>query len=818
MRHQVCRGETLDSIAKRYGLSTAALRKINNLTENYLPVGKTILIKGEDDLADELGFYCAKKHQNWQQIAQLFGTTVSRLKSLNPNVSEPTENQRLRVKLTGLEKLPFSKPYKSALAQFYRVQSGESLSLIAKKFCLEESQLRALNSLSYDFAIYEGFRLQVSQVFFKVDKQNSPPDLYPAVFEGFSFDDLLFHRLQKGENFEQVAQKYGLSKQRLLALNFLKSDTSCFEGMKLWIQGQVLQDAIQPNIFYTCQRNDTAHSIALKFGLTRSELLKINSLPSNFEPYIGFEFRVKWAAKSSGRLLTRYPSKESLKDLATRFGLQVQEIIELNGLNSNPKDGQNLFLTLKSVPEQSDLSLHIVSQGQSLSLLCAEKRADENEVLAINSLKNNALRPGQWVFFPKLPHPPLQPQDVLLAQEILLSRPQIKVTEGQRVMGGALKSPVGRCSSNDWEDLTKLQQRLQELRLFPDGVENPLRIKNSIGKQPITSQHIPITISAIEEFQRRWLKTAKLPAALAPYRLGVVHPCDQTDFLLRQMVEIELPGGSKLSGWEQNLRHDSRIEINSLRSNALRSELWDILEATMPGRLDSLSTQPLRYGILGFKQENLLLLLAKMKLQAPIEFRAYLQKAGIDLEFRVKDHIISDLKPKYLDFSLSERSFEINSIENLDYYGLNALVEASSVPSLAFQQVLLAIEKVIMPALELSLDVELGKRVFKNQSIIELLYSQLGTCAVVDMVAHCGLKPTASAFKSAFESLSVQYKIINPSGLKSLETHEVLVWMKNAASQEPIRKRAQSLLENKRLESQKNTFYAFAQNLFEPSR
>ncbi len=806
MEHLVCQGETLDFIANRYGTTTEKLRKINGLADNYLSPGSKITVRQDADDADEYGFYYVKKYENWQTVASKFKTSEAGLKQLNPKTKELSENQRIRVRFTHLEQLPYARPYRRAFAQFYCAQAGESLSTIAKKFGLEKEELLAINELPSDFAIFGGCKLRVSRVLFKKDKTAVPPDFYPAVFENFSFDNLLFHTLSRSETLEQAAKKYRLGKERLLELNFLKPDASGFPGMKLWVKGQILNDAARSGeIFYTCQRNDTAHSVAAQFGLTRNELLKINSLPSNFEPYTGFEFRVRPVGKSGLRLKTLYHSKEPLRSFAARFGIDFEELLKINGLRATPKNGDVLFLTPKFRSYHTDTELHIVKQGETLSLLCQQKRANAEEVLLLNRLKNNTINTSQWLFFPKLPPPPVPAEWIPVAQEMLASRPFIVAKEGQKHIGLHLKSAVGVTNSKiDAEDLSKIQARLVELNLLPQGVEQAEEIAKSIGNQPITSHQIPITLEAIREFQRRYLKATKWPFELQEAQSGVIRPQDQTDFMLRELRHYHLPSGTIIWGWGNNLRHESRREIGYLKSGIFGNLLWEMLEAAMPGRLDSLSTSPLRYGILGFKGSELALLLAKMKTQAPVEFKMCFQNIGLDVEIEKQGEKIISATPRFYDISMKRGIFEVFDFEDLDIYALNAFVEAASIPALAMQQIYLALEKVVAPALQLSIELEIGEKSFKNQSIMELLSCQLGACALMDFAAHCGLKATAAAFKQAFTSLASTYKLRNPLQIRLLETREILRHIHNSGTDEVLRKRAKQLFENHNFSDKKD--------------
>ncbi len=103
--HRVRRGETFTHIARRYGVSVAALTSANRgVRPSRLQIGQTIRIPGQTASAQKASsssskkYYQVKRGDNLSRIADRYNTSVSRLKSLNglrSNTIRP--GQRLRV-------------------------------------------------------------------------------------------------------------------------------------------------------------------------------------------------------------------------------------------------------------------------------------------------------------------------------------------------------------------------------------------------------------------------------------------------------------------------------------------------------------------------------------------------------------------------------------------------------------------------------------------------------------------------------------------------------------------------------------------------
>ena len=129
-------GDTLYSIARKYGLSVDELKKLNNLNSNTLTIGQSLIVKKkENEKVDDISSYTVVSGDTLYSIAKKYNTTVSNLKTLN-NLS--TNNLSIGQKLI----VP-----KNEL-NIYTVVAGDNLYSIARKFNTTVSELQDLNNLS----------------------------------------------------------------------------------------------------------------------------------------------------------------------------------------------------------------------------------------------------------------------------------------------------------------------------------------------------------------------------------------------------------------------------------------------------------------------------------------------------------------------------------------------------------------------------------------------------------------------------------------------------------------------------------------------
>ena len=134
-------GDTLYGIASKYGISVDELKAANNLSSNTLTIGKVLLIPEveEPETPDE-NIYIVKSGDTLYSIANRYGMTVDELKALNNLTSNTLSIGQQLVVSEG----------NAATLDTYTVKSGDTLYSIANKYGLSVSELKSLNNLTSD--------------------------------------------------------------------------------------------------------------------------------------------------------------------------------------------------------------------------------------------------------------------------------------------------------------------------------------------------------------------------------------------------------------------------------------------------------------------------------------------------------------------------------------------------------------------------------------------------------------------------------------------------------------------------------------------
>lgn len=267
--HRVRRGETVAKIARKYGVTSASLKSWNKLRSNKVRSGRTLVVYA-DDLTIKLpswqeppmerrstiasrGFDQTPRHtvargETIHKIARRYGVSVSDLMVWNAlSSSKVRRGRRLLLApppddptLAGIPRTAVPEPVaeaepqedaptverrtKAASVEHHEVRRGESLGRIARRYGVSIDDLVAWNDLP-SHQVKAGKRLVVSEprkrsvperVATPSSRADEPAKRSP---EGARAGT---HRIRRGETISSIALRYGVSESDLLAANGLK--------------------------------------------------------------------------------------------------------------------------------------------------------------------------------------------------------------------------------------------------------------------------------------------------------------------------------------------------------------------------------------------------------------------------------------------------------------------------------------------------------------------------------------------------------------------------------------------------------------------
>ncbi|MGB0909058.1 MAG: LysM peptidoglycan-binding domain-containing protein [Nitrospirales bacterium] len=287
----------LKAVAEATGVSLRDLAELNpELRQDIIPIveggyslkvpqGKALLVRGQHDQIKlwpklppvSATWYRVRFGDTIDDVAQRFGLTKLELKRLN-NLKENRIrwNDRLRLRTDddsapiALEAEPPPLPI-----TWYRVRFGDSLASVAKEFGLSVQELKRLNNLKEN-RIRWNDRLRVRA------EEDDDPSLLPKTEP---LPPTTWYRVHFGDTLASVAKEFGLSVRELKRLNNLEENrirwndrlrVRAEEGERPLLLSK--SKSSSSTTWYRIHYGDTLSSIANEFGLSVSELKRLNNL------------------------------------------------------------------------------------------------------------------------------------------------------------------------------------------------------------------------------------------------------------------------------------------------------------------------------------------------------------------------------------------------------------------------------------------------------------------------------------------------------------------------------------------------------------
>ena len=216
----------------------------------------------------------------------------------------------------------------------------------------------------------------------------------PYTFDG-SLVNENYYIVKKGDSLWSIANKYGLTVDKLKDINNLSSNMLSV-GQKLLINDGTDVDNVNEN-YYIVKSGDTLYSIAKKYGLTVDELKKMNNLSSNT-----LSINQKLLVGNDMSTDDNYDvyvvkSGDTLWGIASKYNTSVDKIKDINNLNSN-----NLSIGQKLLVPGNNLGTkkYIVKSGDTLYKIAQNNGTTVTDLINLNNLKTTNLSIGQVLYIP----------------------------------------------------------------------------------------------------------------------------------------------------------------------------------------------------------------------------------------------------------------------------------------------------------------------------------------------------------------------------------------------------------------------------------
>lgn len=230
VRHRIRRGETVSTIARKYGVSMSSIIAANDIKRPYrIYSGHTLMVpttkgsgkiyssRGSNVVPNGSGFYHVKRGETLWEISRAHNVSLSSLKKANSLTSNRIYPGR---KLIIPGKKGNQRNAKSS-NNVYIVKRGDSLSKMAKKFGVPVKAIKKLNRLKSN-TIYPNMKLKIPQT--GSSNTLALNKISPTVY-----------KVKRGDNLWEIAKMFGVTIQDIVEWNNISNPSKLTKGKKLKI-------------------------------------------------------------------------------------------------------------------------------------------------------------------------------------------------------------------------------------------------------------------------------------------------------------------------------------------------------------------------------------------------------------------------------------------------------------------------------------------------------------------------------------------------------------------------------------------------------
>ena len=272
----------------------------------------------------------------------------------------------------------------------YRVQKGDSLWSIAKKFNVGVDELKEINRLNNNL-ITVGQELVI-------------PGVAPSNQTNTTYI------VQKGDTLYKIANANNTTVDEIANLNDLDTN-DIYIGQMLVLPNNNPDNLItgDDNLEYVVQNGDTLYNIALRYNTTPEAIIDKNNLISS-TLYIGQVLQIPSDVESTGNdsdviedNTYIVQSGDTLYSISIKYNVSVDDLKNYNNLTSNTLSiGQVIKIPNDNnkVIDGNNSSIYIVEKGDNLWNIARKYNVSLQDLRLINNLTSDLLSVGQMLIIP----------------------------------------------------------------------------------------------------------------------------------------------------------------------------------------------------------------------------------------------------------------------------------------------------------------------------------------------------------------------------------------------------------------------------------
>lgn len=283
-------GDTLIGIANDLGVSASEIAAVNNFSSNArLQRGQRIQVPVSQETASlklnkEAVQYTVQSGDTLTGVANRYGVSISELAAANnlTTRSNLIRGRTITIPAAGTTSSAASSNAASSGSssrgnslsntQNYKVQSGETLIGLARRYNVSVSDLAETNNLASNAQLMRGQTIKVPSGSGS-SSSSSTSNSSSSSASGSKLSNTENYTVQSGDSLIGLARKFGVSTADLAATNNIASNAQLQRGQTLKVP--------QLTTSYTVKSGDSLIGLARQYGVSTSELAQMNNLSSD---------------------------------------------------------------------------------------------------------------------------------------------------------------------------------------------------------------------------------------------------------------------------------------------------------------------------------------------------------------------------------------------------------------------------------------------------------------------------------------------------------------------------------------------------------
>ncbi len=355
--HRVKKGETISSIANKYGITPELLADANNISKKIklkrnsilkipVPYDENSLTFSYPDFDEPVNEDLENNSEDDEILVEIL-TSGSDIQPATERTIEQNSSERKLYSYNVTNKSPIK----------YIVRKGDSLTKIAETFETRITDIRIWNDLPYDRKISVGDELTiyvpnekytyfVNLAKYSLIEQEALKKM--AIVEDDKIEvkkKFITHIVKRGETLSLIASRYNVSVNDIREWNKLKTyRLTTGKRLRIYTSGQdrLIANRVRENQFYTVKRGETLSEIARKFKVSVNDLRSWNNLQNDhlragqrlvISP--NYETTSKGDLNFRKRIYHTVKDGETLISIAKRYNISVAKLKKINKIRNN---------------------------------------------------------------------------------------------------------------------------------------------------------------------------------------------------------------------------------------------------------------------------------------------------------------------------------------------------------------------------------------------------------------------------------------------------------------------------------------------------